>query len=185
MGKDELLDMLVAAFTNTRKAMADCAAIYVTAPQGGELGLMMMMMMSGLPVKHVLNWIKNAPTFSMGRLDYEYQHEPILYTWKKTHKHYGKGQYNTSTWFIDKPRASPEHPTMKPVELVENAILNSSERGQVVFDPFLGSGTTIIACERTGRIGRGIEKDPLHVATALERVTLAFPALPVTRVTAL
>lgn len=151
--------------------MKDCCAIYVTAPQGGELGMMMMMMMmSGLPVRHVLNWIKNSPTFSMGRLDYDYQHEPILFSWKKTHKHYGRGQHKTSTWFIDKPRASKEHPTMKPVELVENAVLNSSDESQIIYEPFSGSGTTLVACECRGRKGRAIEIAPKYVAVALERL---------------
>ena len=171
MGKDELFDMLVSSFTLTREFMKDCCAIYVTAPQGGELGMMMMMMMmSGLPVRHVLNWIKNSPTFSMGRLDYDYQHEPILFSWKKTHKHYGRGQHKTSTWFIDKPRASKEHPTMKPVELVENAVLNSSDESQIIYEPFSGSGTTLVACECRGRKGRAIEIAPKYVAVALERL---------------
>jgi DNA modification methylase len=128
-----------------------------------------MMMQSGLPVRHVLVWVKNTPTFSMGRLDYEYQHEPILYTWKKTHKFYGRGKHKTSTWFINKPRASKEHPTMKPVELVENALLNSTDGGQIVFEPFSGSGTTIIACENLGRRCRAIEISPGYVAVALQR----------------
>lgn len=172
MGKDELLDMLVKSFTLTREFMNDCCAIYVAAPQGGELGLMMMMMMmmmSDLPVRHVLNWVKNAPTFSMGRLDYEYKHEPILYTWKETHKYYGNGKFNTSVWEIDKPRENKEHPTMKPVELVENAILNSSDTNQIVYDPFLGSGTTLIACQNLNRRCRGIELEPKYCSVILQR----------------
>lgn len=181
MGKDELFDMLVLSFTLTHEIMKDCCAIYVTAPQGGELGLMMMMMMmmSGLPVRHVLNWIKNSPTFSMGRLDYDYQHEPILFTWKKSHKHYGAGKYTTSTWFIDKPRASKEHPTMKPVELVENALLNSSLEGQIIYDPFSGSGTTTVACENLSRQCRSVEISPAYVAVTLERMATAFPGIDI------
>lgn len=170
LGKDKLFDMLVGAFTITKSVMHNCAAIYVTAPQGGELGMMMMMMMmSGLPVRHVLNWVKNSPTFSMGRLDYEYQHEPILYSWKKTHKYYGNGAHKSSVWFIDKPRSSKEHPTMKPVELVENAILNSSKENDVLYEPFSGSGTTIIACQNLNRRCRAIEIDPGYVAIAIQR----------------
>lgn len=93
ISKDDLYTKLVSAFTNLRNVSNDCCSYFVTAPQGGELGLMMMMMMmeSGLKVRHVLMWYKNAPTFSMGRLDYEYQHEPILLTWNKKHKFYGGG----------------------------------------------------------------------------------------------
>ena len=179
LGKDELSDLLVLAFTNTRHAMKDCASIYVTSPQVGELGLMMMMMMtaSGLPVRHVLNWVKNAPTFSMGRLDYEYQHEPILYTWKKTHKHYGQGKYQTSTWHIDKPRRSADHPTMKPIALIENMILNSTELGMIIFDPFLGSGTTLIADHQLDRTCYGLELEPLYVDVILRRY-VAFVGSP-------
>ena len=127
VSQDDLYVKLVSAFTNLKSVSNDCCTYFVTAPQGGELGLMMMMMMeSGLKVRHVLMWYKNAPTFSMGRLDYEYQHEPILLTWNKTHKYYGKGEHRTSVWKVDKPRANKERPTMKPVALVANALLNNS-----------------------------------------------------------
>jgi DNA modification methylase len=163
IGKDELYDLLVAAFTNAKNVMKDSASFYVTAPQGGELGMMMMMMMNaGLPARHVLNWVKNSPTFSLGRLDYDYQHEPILYGWKKNHTFYGNGKHKKSVWMIDKPRESKIHPTMKPVELVANAINNSTEEGQLIVDPFLGSGTSIIAAAETGRICYGMEIDPKY-----------------------
>jgi len=171
LASDELRPMLTAAFTLVREVMDDCAAIYVTGPQGGSGGGMFLMMMQqvGLPVRHILFWLKNQPGFSMGRLDYEYQHEPILYTWKKTHKHYGKGQFNTSVWPIDKPRASPDHPTTKPVALVGNALLNSSKEGDAVYDPFLGSGTTLIACEQLGRRCYAVEIEPRYVDLAVRR----------------
>jgi hypothetical protein len=177
LGKDDLFDMLVRSFTLTRDVMDDCCAIYVTAPQGGELGLMMMMMMmmsAKLPVRHVLNWIKNSATFSLGRLDYEYQHEPILFTWKTTHKRIKAGAHLTSCWFIDKPRASKEHPTMKPVELYENGYLNSSERGDIVYEPFSGSGTALIAAENLQRQCRAVEISPGYVAVAIQRYHDSF-----------
>lgn len=145
--------------------------------------MMMMMRDSGLPVRHVLNWVKNQPTFSMGRLDYDYQHEPILYTWYKSHKFYGGGKHKTSTWHIDKPRASKEHPTMKPVELVENAILNSSSIGDIVLDPFCGSGTTMVACQNLGRKCRAIEVSREYCAVILERMATAFPGIEIKRLT--
>ena len=157
------------SFECIRDILAPINSYYITGPQIQGMMMMMMMMMSGLPVRHVLNWIKNSPTFSMGRLDYEYQHEPILYSWKKTHKHYGQGRFNTSTWFFDKPRASKEHPTMKPVELVENALLNSSLEGQIAYEPFSGSGTCIIACENLKRKCRAVELSPAYVAVTLQR----------------
>lgn len=170
LGKDELFDFLVKAFTLAFDFGKDYCSYYITAPQGGELGLtMMMMMMSGLPVRHVLIWNKNRQNFSLGRLDYEYKHEPILFTWKKTHKFYGKGTHKNSVWDIDKELKCDIRPTMKPVELIENAVLNSSKKDDVVADFFLGSGSTIIACEKTNRRCYGLEIEPIYVDVAVKR----------------
>jgi DNA modification methylase len=166
---EELKEKLVQAFTNLKTVMADCCSVFVTAPQGGEIGLMMMMQESGLTVRHMIIWEKNSPTFSMGRLDYDYQHEPILYTWNKKHKFTGRGFQKTSIWKYDKPMKSKEHPTMKPVELVENAILNHTEEGELVVDIFLGSGTTLIAAEKNKRICYGIELDPHYCDVIVSR----------------
>lgn len=170
MSAKELKEMLLACFTLSKTIMADDCAVFVCSPQGGELRMMMMMMMeAGLEIRHVLNWIKNSPTFSMGRLDYDYQHEPILFTWKKNHKRFGNGQFQTSIWSVDKPRKSPEHPTMKPVELPVNAILNHTESGDICYEPFSGSGTMLIACEQTARRCRAMEISPGYVAVAIQR----------------
>ena len=93
IGTDELYGILVKAMTNVRLNSKDDASYYVTSPQGGELGLMMMMMKdAGLTVRHMLIWCKNCATFSLGRLDYDYQHEPIFYTWTKSHHNYRGGR---------------------------------------------------------------------------------------------
>lgn len=178
---EELKAMLLPAFVNVRKlAMADDCTVFMTAPQGGELGMMMMMMKeAGLPIRHVLIWKKNAPTFSMGRLDYDYQHEPILLTWGKRHKRPLKGQHRTSIWEIDKPRASAEHPTMKPPELYENAYLNNSDKGDIAFEPYAGSGTALIASQNTGRRCRAIEISPNYCAVILQRMQDAFPGIEI------
>ena len=170
--EDELYPLLKAAFVNVREASAEDAVYYVTSPQGGSLGLMMMMMMmrdAGLPVRHVLMWRKNAPTFSVGRLDYDYQHEPIFYTWTERHHNFRRGKYRSTVWDFPKPRASRLHPTMKPVELVVNAILDGTETGMIVLDPFGGSGTTIIACEQLGRRCRMMEADPRYCDVIVAR----------------
>lgn len=170
LGKDELFDMLVKAFTLANEHGQDHCSYYVTAPQGGELGMMMMMMMmSGLPIKHVLIWNKNRQNFSLGRLDYEYKHEPILFTWKKTHKFYGNGQFRSSVWDINKETKCKLHPTMKPVALMENAILNSSQRNEIILDLFGGSGSTLIACEKLNRRCFMLEIDPVYVQTIIDR----------------
>jgi DNA modification methylase len=181
---EELKKMLVKAFSCANQiALSDSCAVYVCAPQGGGLGMMMMMMMmeSGLEVRHILNWIKNSPTFSMGRLDYDYQHEPILYTWTKRHKCKKAGPFRTSLWKVDKPRKCGEHPTMKPVELYIAAYKDSCDRGEVVFEPFTGSGTAFIASEQLGLKCRGIELMPRFVAVALQRMKDAFPGIKINK----
>ena len=169
---DELHDKLLPAFENLRSVMSDDCTVFVTAPQNGELGMMMMMMMksAGLPVRHVLIWKKNQPTFSMGRLDYDYQHEPILLTWGKKHKYYGRGEHKTSVWEIDKPTKSKEHPTMKPVELVANALLNNSKDGDTIVDLYLGSGTTMVASHQLGRKCFGMEIEPKYCQVIIDRM---------------
>lgn len=158
------------AFKNMYDNAEDTCAIYVTMPQGGTHMMMMMMMAeSGWKVKHELIWVKNSPTFSMGRLDYDYQHEPICFGWKKNHKKIGKGKFTKSVWEIDKPRKDGDHPTMKPIELVANAIENSSESGDKIMDLFGGSGSTLIACEQTGRRCFMMELDPHYVAVIIKR----------------
>lgn len=168
---DELYARLLPSFKLVREVMAEDCSAFVTAPQGGDLGLIMLLMRdAGLPVRHVLIWVKNAPTFSLGRLDYDYQHEPILFTWGKRHKRHRRGPHTTSVWMVDRPTKSPDHPTMKPVALVENAVLNHTDEGDIALDPFLGSGTTIVAAERQGRLGRGVELEPRYVAVVLQRL---------------
>lgn len=146
------------------------APIYCFAPQGGDQMMMMMAMVRSHWNKrlHQLIWRKNAPTFSMGRLDYQYQHEPIFYTWKGTgHSFYAEVQ--SSVIDHDRPRESKEHPTMKPVGLIALLVNNSSRPKDKVYDPFLGSGTTLIACEQSGRCCIGLEVSPAYVAVGLER----------------
>lgn len=159
-------------FKNLFENAKDECAIYVTMPQGGTHMMMMMMMRdSGWQVKHELIWVKNSPTFSMGRLNYDYQHEPILYGWKKSHKWVGKGKFNKSIWNIDKPIKCDLHPTMKPIELIENAVLNSSEKNDLILDLFGGSGSTLIACEKNGRKARLMELDPHYCDVIRRRYT--------------
>jgi DNA modification methylase len=113
-------------------------------------------------------WAKN--TFTLGRSDFQRQYEPILYGWKEGSQHFWSGARDQGDlWFVDKPRVNDLHPTMKPVELIERAILNSSRKGDLVLDPFAGSGTTLIACQKTGRRARLIELDPKYVDGTITR----------------
>jgi len=113
-------------------------------------------------------WAKN--NFTLGRSDYQRQYEPILYGWKEDASHYWCGARDQGdVWFMNRPQANQLHPTMKPVELVARAIGNSSKGRDIVLDPFGGSGSTMIACEKTGRQARLIELDPKYVDTATIR----------------
>jgi DNA modification methylase len=115
-----------------------------------------------------LIWAKN--TFTMGRADYQRQYEPILYGWKEGAGHYWCGARDQGdVWFVKKPVANDLHPTMKPVELIERAIRNSSKSGDTVLDPFAGSGSTLIACEKTGRQARLIELEPTYCDVIIRR----------------
>ena len=113
-------------------------------------------------------WAKN--TFTLGRADYQRQYEPILYGWVSDKPHYWCGDRNQSDiWEYNKPQHNDLHPTMKPVELVERAINNSSKVGEIVLDGFGGSGSTLIACEKTGRVARLMELDPKYCDVIVKR----------------
>ena len=113
-------------------------------------------------------WAKN--TFTLGRADYQRQYEPILYGWKQGTDHYFCGARDQGdVWFVNKPVRNELHPTMKPVELVERAINNSSKTRDIVLDCFGGSGSTMMACEKTGRAARLMELDPKYVDVIVRR----------------
>ncbi len=113
-------------------------------------------------------WAKN--TFTLGRADYQRQYEPILYGWKQDVDHFWCGARNQGdVWFVNKPVRNELHPTMKPVELVERAINNSSKSRDIVLDCFGGSGTTLIACEKLNRQCRMIELDPKYADVIVKR----------------
>jgi DNA modification methylase len=169
MSVDDTSEFVYKAFCNIRDNLAEYSSYYITAPQGGELLMMMMTMMQKacIPLRHMLIWVKNNHV--LGRCDYNYKHEPILFGWINKHKFYGKGEHKFSTWEIPKPVKNDLHPTMKPVALVENALLNSSLKGQICLDLFGGSGTTLIACEQLGRKARLMELDEHYCDVICQR----------------
>lgn len=124
---------------------------------------------SGFHLSQCLIWLKNQ--FVLCRQDYHWQHEPILYGWKEGagHKWYGNRSESTVIPY-DKPQRNGEHPTMKPVELVEHLISNSSEEGNLVGDGFLGSGTTMVASHKLGRRCLGCELDPKYAQVIVNRM---------------
>jgi len=165
---NELTDFLRASLGAAFAACKDGAAWYVAAPPG-PLFHCFGTVLKDLDVwRHTLAWVKSA--FVLGRSDYHYQHEAIFYGWKPGAAHkWASDRKQSSTLNFDKPARNGVHPTMKPVELVEYCIGNSSARGDVALDPFGGSGSTLIACEKTGRIARMMELDPRYVDVIVKR----------------
>lgn len=114
-------------------------------------------------------WVKDQLVLS--RKDHHTQYEPMWYGWDNRAPRLMKveDRKQSDVWQIDRPKRSEEHPTMKPVELVERSLCNSSKAGDIVLDLFAGSGTTLVACERTGKSCRTMDNDPKYVAVCLER----------------
>lgn len=167
---DELYKILQKAMENGRINSKDDASYFVFSPPGGDLCLMMMMMRdAGLAVRHQLVWNKNSATFSLGRLDYDYKHEAIMYTWTKTHHNYREGQFRNSVWDVDKPLHCDLHPTMKPIPLLSAMMLDCSKEGDVILDLFGGSGSTIIAAEQLDRKAYLMELNPHYCDVILAR----------------
>nr|WP_164081878.1 site-specific DNA-methyltransferase [Stenotrophomonas pavanii] len=163
---DGFYDFLLAALTPT---VAHCSGGIYVAMSSSELDVLQAAFRAaGGKWSTFIIWAKN--TFTLGRADYQRQYEPILYGWPEGETRYWCGDRDQGdVWAIKKPQKNDLHPTMKPVELVERAIRNSSRPGNVVLDPFGGSGTTLIAAEKSGRIARLIELDPKYVDVIVRR----------------
>ena len=144
-------------------------AFYVAAPAGpAHLAFLLALADASLPVHQTIIWAKDR--FVLGHSDYHYRHEPVLYGWRDgAAHHFIDDRTQDSVWEIPRPTRSEVHPTMKPVELVERAIRNSSRPGDTVYDMFVGSGTTLIAAEKSMRACRALEIDPTYAQVAIER----------------
>jgi DNA modification methylase len=152
----EFLDLVPLRDTNT-------AYIFMS---GRELHpLVLAMQGAGYYASQVLVWAKNNHV--LGRQDYSPKHEFIVYGWRGRHRFYGP--FRTSVLEYDRPRQSDLHPTMKPVELLKQLIRDGSPPQALVYDPFLGSGSTLIAAEATGRRCYGMELEPVYAWTAVRR----------------
>ena len=163
---DGFYDFLLAALTPT---FAHCRGGIYVAMSSSELDVLQAAFRAaGGKWSTFIIWAKN--TFTLGRADYQRQYEPILYGWPEgAQRHWCGDRDQGDVWNIKKPQKNDLHPTMKPVELVERAIRNSSRPGNAVLDPFGGSGTTLIAAEKSGRLARLIELDPKYVDVIVRR----------------
>lgn len=165
---ETLPTLLADSFSTVDRVLASGAAFYVAHPAGpASLTFTQAIHDVGWHYAQTLIWVKDTPV--LGHSDYHYRHEPIAYGWKGgPHRWFG-GRDQHSVFEVARPRRSREHPTMKPVTLVEVGLRNSSTRGDLCLDPFLGSGTTLIAAERLGRRCAGIELDPAYADVAVCR----------------
>ena len=160
MSNDQFADFLGSTFETARASLKMNGSLYVCHPSIER---------AGFEIRCQIIWAKNTFAWGFGR--YKFQHEPLFYAHVAGERDPWYGDKSQSTlWQVDKPAANREHPTMKPVELVDRAIANSSKRGDAVLDLFGGAGSTLIACERLGRAGRAVEIDPKYCAVILERL---------------
>jgi len=123
--------------------------------------------------------IWNKDCFTLGRGKYQNKYEPIWFGWVKDGTGFTDARNISNVWDVTRPKSSEAHPTMKPIELVELAISHASKHGDIVAEPFSGSGTTLIACENLSRKCRAVEISPAYVAVALQRFVDAFGIEPV------
>lgn len=165
---DQFYTFLLSAFTCMEKAMAKDASIYVFHADTEGLNFRKAFDAARFYLSGTCIWKKQS--LVLGRSPYQWQHEPCLYGWKKNGKHqWYSDRKQTTIWEFDKPQKNGDHPTMKPVPLIAYPIKNSSMTNCIVLDPFGGSGSTLIACEQTGRICRTIELDEKYCDVIVKR----------------
>ena len=158
MAEDQFEQFLLAAYSQMYESMADDASIYVFHSDSHGLAFRKAFEEAGFYLSGCCIWKKQS--LVLGRSPYQWQHEPVLFGWKKKGKHqWYTGRKESTIWEFDKPKKNADHPTMKPVALVAYPIMNSTMTGCLVLDPFGGSGSTLIACEQTGRTCYTVELD--------------------------
>lgn len=168
MKSDEFYKFLLAAFNNMAANLEDGGSAYVFHADTEGLNFRKSFIESGFHLAGVCIWVKNS--FVLGRSDYQWQHEPILFGWKKGGKHrWYSDRKQSTTWNFDKPKRNENHPTSKPINLLSYAVINSSQANAIVIDTFGGSGSTLIACEQTDRICYMAEIDEKYASVILRR----------------
>jgi DNA modification methylase len=168
MTPEQFQRFLLASFSSYRRIVKPGASIYVCHSSSWQREFQGAMEAAGFEVRCQIIWAKNTFAWGFGR--YKFQHEPLFYGHVAGQKDPWYGDKSQSTlWEEKKPAANRIHPTAKPVELVERALINSSKAGDVVADLFGGSGSTLIGCERRGRRARLMEIDPKYADCIVRR----------------
>lgn len=165
---DEFVEFLRKAFVTALDVLKPGCAFYVWFAQTKAENFLAAADKAGMTIRQTLIWAKS--TFSLGRQDYQWKHEPCLYGWKDGASHrWFSDRKQTTVLEFEKPARNAEHPTMKPVPLMAYEIRNSSRVGDTVLDSFGGSGSTLMACEQTGRKCVTMELDPHYCDVILKR----------------
>ncbi|MCM8710818.1 site-specific DNA-methyltransferase [Clostridium sp. SYSU_GA19001] len=168
MEDSKFYDFLLAAYKNMFTVLDDGAGAYIFHADTEGLNFRKAFKNTGFHLANVCIWVKQS--LVLGRSDYQWQHEPVLYGWKPTGKHrWYADRKQTTVWNFDRPTKSPDHPTMKPVPLMAYPIQNSSMTNCIIYEPFAGSGSTLIACEQTGRICYAVELDEKYCDVIVKR----------------
>ena len=168
MDSESFLSFLKSAFVNAFNSCKPGCPFYIFHSDVEELNFLLAIKEAGFKFSQIICWVKDS--FPLGRKDYHAQVEPIAYGWKEGAAHYfTKDRTQTTRWDFDKPKHNDLHPTMKPVELICKAIENSSRKGEIVLDPFGGSGSTMMAAEQLKRKAYLIELDEKYVDVIVKR----------------
>lgn len=168
---EDLYQFLNIVFSNIQSNLKPGGSIYVASPSMVHIKIhFMKALLENKLVRHNLLWIKNR--FVLGRADYHYQYEDIFYGWKEGAPHYFiDDRTKTTNLEFEKPQSNDIHPTMKPIELIEELIKNSSRKKEIIADAFGGSGSTLIAADKQDRYARLIELDPKYCDAIRRRWT--------------
>lgn len=181
MDDESFFKFLFDFYSSLAPYVKDGAAWYIWHADSEGANFRLAMKKAGIDVKQCLIWVKNSMV--MGRQDYQWKHEPCLYGWKPgaAHNWYSDRKQTTILEF-DKPFRNAEHPTMKPVELISYQVKNSSKMGDIVFDSFGGSGTTMVVCHQMKRIARLIEYDPKYCQVIINRMRVLDPNIEIIKI---
>ena len=170
---EEFYTFLLSAFNNMAEVLEKGGAAYVFHADTEGLNFRRAFIDAGFHLAGVCIWVKNS--LVLGRSDYQWQHEPILYGFLQNGKHpWYSDRKQTTIWNYDKPKRNENHPTSKPLDLLGYPITNSSQENSIVIDTFGGSGSTMMACEQTGRECRMMELDPKYASVILRRFVEDF-----------
>jgi DNA modification methylase len=178
---DNFYQFLYDTYINCFLIMKDGSPIYIAHSELERINFTLAFLDAGFKFSSLIVWVKNNSTFSMNK-DYKQKHEPIIYGWKQGASHtWEGGNCEDTVWEIKRPSKSELHPTMKPIELCERGIKNSSLINAIVYEPFTGSGSTMVASHQLKRKCYGMELDPKYCDVIVKRMITLDPNLTIKR----